>query len=60
MIIGIPKEILNNENRVSLTPAGAYQLCQQGHTVLVDIAGKLRLELKIHDFHCLVFLLEFQ
>lgn len=36
MIIGIPKEIKNNENRVSLTPAGAYQLVQQGHTVLVE------------------------
>ena len=36
MIIGIPKEVLNNENRVALTPAGAYQLCQQGHTVLVE------------------------
>ena len=36
MIIGIPKEVLNNENRVSLTPAGAYQLCTQGHTVLVE------------------------
>lgn len=36
MIIGIPKEIKNNENRVSLTPAGAFQLCKQGHTVLVE------------------------
>ena len=39
MIIGIPKEILNNENRVSLTPAGAYQLCKQGHTVLVETSA---------------------
>ena len=36
MIIGIPKELLNNENRVALTPAGAFQLCKQGHTVLIE------------------------
>jgi len=26
MIIGVPKEIKNNENRVALTPAGASEL----------------------------------
>ena len=26
MIIGIPKEIKNNENRVALTPSGAQEL----------------------------------
>lgn len=36
MIIGIPKEIKNNENRVSLTPAGAYELVKRGHTVYVQ------------------------
>lgn len=36
MIIGIPKEIKNNENRVSLTPAGALTLCKAGHIVLVE------------------------
>ena len=36
MIIGIPKEIKNNEFRVSLTPAGAFQLTRQGHEVLVE------------------------
>ena len=35
MIVGIPKEIKNNENRVSLTPAGAHELVQRGHTVYV-------------------------
>ena len=30
MIIGIPKEIKNNENRVALTPAGAQELDQTG------------------------------
>lgn len=36
MIIGIPKEIKNNENRVSLTPAGARELVKHGHTVYVQ------------------------
>ncbi|MBO4999413.1 MAG: alanine dehydrogenase, partial [Bacteroidaceae bacterium] len=36
MIIGIPKEIKNNENRVSMTPAGARELVQRGHTVYVQ------------------------
>lgn len=36
MIIGIPKEIKNWENRVSLTPAGAKVLITNGHKVLVQ------------------------
>lgn len=36
MIIGIPKEIKNNENRVALTPAGARELVKRGHTVYVQ------------------------
>jgi len=36
MKIGVPKEIKNNENRVSVTPSGVYQLVSSGHTVLVQ------------------------
>lgn len=36
MIIGIPKEIKNNENRVALTPAGAKELVKKGHTVYIQ------------------------
>ena len=36
MIIGIPKEIKNNENRVSMTPAGVHELVKHGHVVLVQ------------------------
>ena len=36
MIIGIPTEIKNNENRVALTPAGAKELVKRGHTVYVQ------------------------
>jgi alanine dehydrogenase len=36
MIIGVPKEIKNNENRVALTPAGATELVKRGHEVYVQ------------------------
>jgi alanine dehydrogenase len=36
MIIGVPKEIKNNENRVAITPAGVDALIQAGHEVLVE------------------------
>lgn len=37
MIIGIPKEIKPQESRVSLTPEGARELQNEGHTVMVEI-----------------------
>ncbi|WP_407856868.1 alanine dehydrogenase [Enterococcus hailinensis] len=41
MIIGIPKEIKNNENRVALPPSGVFDLTNRGHKVLVEKdAGK--------------------
>ena len=36
MIIGCPKEIKNNENRVALTPGGTLELVRRGHTVYVQ------------------------
>ena len=36
MIIGIPKEIKNNENRVALTPAGVAEFKKHGHEVYVQ------------------------
>jgi alanine dehydrogenase len=36
MIIGVPKEIKNNENRVGVTPAGVIELVRNGHTVYVQ------------------------
>lgn len=36
MIIGVPKEIKEQENRVALTPSAAYQLIKRGHQVLVE------------------------
>ncbi|MBR4642947.1 MAG: alanine dehydrogenase [Selenomonadaceae bacterium] len=39
MIIGVSKEIKNNENRVGLTPAGAEALVKAGHKVLIEASA---------------------
>jgi alanine dehydrogenase len=36
MVIGVPKEIKNNENRVALTPAGIREFINNGHPVYVQ------------------------
>ena len=36
MLVGVPREIKNNEYRVAMTPAGVQQLIEQGHQVLVE------------------------
>lgn len=36
MLIGVPREIKDSENRVALTPAGAEELTSRGHQVLVE------------------------
>ena len=36
MIIGVPKEIKNNENRVAVTPAGVREMVARGHEVYVQ------------------------
>lgn len=41
MIIGVPKEIKQSENRVALTPAGVIEFIRYGHTVYIQsTAGK--------------------
>jgi len=36
VIIGVPKEIKDNEDRVALSPAGVSVLVREGHTVLIE------------------------
>ena len=36
MIVGVPKEIKEQEQRVALLPSGAQQLVRKGHSVLVE------------------------
>lgn len=41
MIVGVPKEIKNNENRVALTPAGTAEMIKNGHVVYVQSTAGL-------------------
>jgi len=41
MIIGVPREIKDQEDRVGLLPSGVYQLVKRGHQVLVERAAGL-------------------
>ena len=36
MIVGIPKEIKNNESRVGMTPAGVFELTKRNHKVYIQ------------------------
>ena len=39
MIIGVPKEIKNNENRVGMTPSGVQEMTKRGHVVYVQASA---------------------
>lgn len=39
MIVGVPKEIKNNENRVAMTPIGVKELVECGHIVYVQASA---------------------
>ncbi|MBN8235265.1 alanine dehydrogenase [Halobacillus kuroshimensis] len=41
MIIGVPKEIKNNENRVAITPSGVVNLTKAGHKVYIEVDAGL-------------------
>ncbi len=47
MVIGVPKEIKNNENRVALTPAGTQEFVKRGHTVYIQSSAGI--ESGFHD-----------
>ena len=36
MIVGVPKEIKNEEYRVAITPNGVKEFVRAGHTVIVE------------------------
>ncbi|HVH24928.1 MAG TPA: hypothetical protein VNA11_20975, partial [Pseudonocardia sp.] len=36
LVVGVPKEIKDNENRVSVQPDGVAELVHSGHEVLVE------------------------
>lgn len=41
MIIGVPKETKNHENRVGLTPSGVFELTGRGHSVVIEAGAGL-------------------
>jgi alanine dehydrogenase len=50
MIIGVPKEIKNNENRVGLVPGGVNVLVNRGHKVFVETKAGLGAGITDEDF----------
>lgn len=50
MIIGVPKEIKNNENRVGITPAGVSSFIAAGHTVYIETKAGLGVGLTDEEY----------
>jgi len=50
MIVGVPKEIKNNEFRVSLLPVGVESLVRAGHQVLIERGAGLGSGIADHDY----------
>jgi alanine dehydrogenase len=50
MIVGVPKEIKNNEFRVSTTPAGVHQFVTSGHQVIVESSAGLGSAITDQDY----------
>ena len=49
MIVGVPKEIKQDEYRVAMLPVGVEELVRRGHTVLVEAGAGLGSGLPDHD-----------
>lgn len=50
MKIGVPKEILDQESRIALTPAGVYALTSEGHEVFIERKAGLESSILDEDF----------
>ena len=50
MIIGVPKEIKNNEYRVAITPAGVREFVKHGHQVLIESKAGLGSAISDSDY----------
>ena len=53
MIVGVPKEIKNNEFRVGMTPSGVNSFINNGHTVLIQKDAGLGSGYKDSDYSCI-------
>jgi alanine dehydrogenase len=50
LLVGVPREIKNNENRVAITPDGVRELAQHGVSVLVEAGAGVNSELPDADY----------
>ncbi|QDS97482.1 alanine dehydrogenase [Adhaeretor mobilis] len=50
MIIGVPREVKQDEYRVAMLPVGVEELANRGHTVLVEAGAGLGSGLADHDY----------
>ena len=50
MIVGVPKEIKNNEYRVALVPSGVEALVEDGHTVLIETGAGLGTQIEDSEY----------
>jgi alanine dehydrogenase len=50
LLVGVPREIKNNENRVAITPDGVRELAQHGVSVLVEAGAGANSELPDADY----------
>ena len=50
MIVGVPREIKPGEQRVALTPAGARELTERGHRVLVETGAGMGSGIRDEEF----------
>src|SRR5580704_19615617 len=50
MIVGIPKEVKDDEYRVAITPAGVRELTSAGHTVYVEAGAGVGSSMSDQEF----------
>lgn len=50
LLVGVPREIKNNENRVAITPDGVRELAQHGISVLLEAGAGVNSELPDADY----------
>ena len=50
MLIGVVKEIKNNENRVGLTPANVKEYIKHGHQVIIETHAGIGVNFTDEDY----------
>ncbi len=50
MIVGVPKEIKDNEYRIAIVPVGVQEMKSAGHEVLIEKSAGLGTSIRDKDF----------